>query len=366
MFQVNYNGFYDESELDYNARMSSDMFEIGMAGHEDYTYHANKTMERFNGYINKLMRELPDVSDDLKNRASVVMEQTRDNLDQVLNNQSATMASMSGGPVGMMMRSIMNQSTATSQRVMSQGRIARIQEIAQNDKLYYDVVNDRYSLIGQAQGRLGALINSVGATNANLAQVGMQSSIDATRALVGLRLGVADHLIKRSKLNYDWYTSVLNAETNMYRSHMDYMGQTFNSLATYEAARYDTDVRAMTDVFKSTAENNRHMLATAMTGFTGIYGHNIASRDRRLTAQQQLGTHIYGLHALGQIHQNQDRAKIIAAYAGQDAPLLANALKSVDSIDWLGQVQGGGNPIVDTLGIATGTLNYINNAFGDS
>lgn len=354
MFQVNYNGFYDESELDYNARQAADMFQIGMAGHEDFTYHSNKAVERFNGYINKLMRELPDVEDDIRNNASVVLEQTRLNLDQVLQNQSATMASMSGGPVGMMMRSINNQATSMSQRTMAQGRIARINEVQQQNKLYYDVVNDRYNMIGQAQGRLGALINSVGATNANLAQAGMQSSIDATRALVGLRLGAADHLIQRSKQNYDWYTSILNAETSMYRSHMDYMGQTFNTLATYEASRYDTDVRAMTDVFRSTAETNRHMFNTALVGSTGVYQHNIASRDRLLTASMQLGAHAYHLDVLGDIHAGRDRARVAAAFAGQDPAVIKEVfdIGDIGNPFYRGRVAAQ-SPVMDSLAMAT-------------
>ena len=358
MFQVNYNGFYDEAELDYNARLAGDMFQIGMAGHEDFTFHSNKAVERFNGYINKLMRELPDVEDDIRNNASVAMEQTRLNLDQVLQNQSATMASMSGGPVGMMMRSINNQATAMSQRTMAQGRIARINEAQQINKLYHDVVSDRYNLVGQAQGRLGALINAVGATNANLAQVGMQSSIDATRALVGLRLGAADHLIRRSKLNYDWYTSVLNAETNMYRSHMDYMGQTFNTLANYEAARYDTDIRAMTDVFRSTAETNRHMFNTVLTGSTGVYQHNIASRDRLLTTGMQLGAHAYHLDVLGDINAGKDRARIAAAYAGHDPAMLQEVFDIGDFGNTFYRDRVSRNPLMTDLAMTTAIGNF--------
>lgn len=359
MFQVNYNGLYDETELEYNSRMAGDMFQIGMVGHENFTHHSSKAVERFNGYINKLMRELPDVEDDLRNQASVVMEQTRNNLDQILNNQASTMASMSGGPVGMMMRSINNQATAMNQRLMSQGRVARIQEMNQQQKLYYDVVNNRLGLVAQSQGQLGALINSVGATNASLAQVGMQSSIDATRALVGLRLGVADHTIKRSKLNYDWYTSVLNAETNMYRSHMDYMGSTFNTLATYEAARHDTDIRAMVDVYRSTAENNRHMLSTAMSGFSGVYQHNITSRDRLMTAQAQLGQHLYYLDVQGDISGDRNRAMIAAAYAGQDQSALEAVLSEFDNSFYRNRVRANDRGWMGNLADAMNSPNLV-------
>lgn len=316
MFQTNYNGFFDESEIEQNANRSKIAYEIGLAGFEDFTHHAENAIKRFNGFMDKVMRELPEVEKDLKNQVSVVKEQTRENLNQIFQNQASALASMSGGPVGIMMRNINNQASKMYHNQMNQGRIARLKEMQENNKLYHDVVSDRMDIARMSQQSLGQLINAVGAQNSQLAQAGLQSSVDATRLQVNLRLGASDYAIKRSKQQYDWWTSLLNAETSVYGAQMNYMANTFNTLSTAEAAKYDTDIRALTAVYNSQAETNRNTFQTAMGGMVGIYQSNTASRDRRDVAASNLGLGLYRINTWSATQASTNQAQIVAANHG--------------------------------------------------
>lgn len=330
MFQANYNGFYDASEIEENAHQARRAYQISLAGFEDFTYHAEQAITRFNSFADRMMRELPEVESDLKNQMSVVKEQTRLNLDQVLKNQASAMASMSGGPVGMMMRGINNQASKMYTQQMNQGRIARLQEIQQQNKLYHDVVSDRMDIVRQSHQDLSSLINSVGANNTRLAQAGLQSSVDATRLMVNLRLGASEDAIKRSKLRYDWWTSMLNAEETVYQAQMNYMSNVFNTLTTSETAKYDTDVRALTNIYNSQAETNRNMFQSAMAGMVGVYQTNVNSRDRRDVAASNfdLGMRRMAEWRKGNYFNQQSRA--IAAASGHGLSMMSHVMGSVD------------------------------------
>lgn len=342
MFQTNYNGFYNESELEYNAIQAKNMYDIGLAGFEEFTNHAETSFKRFEGFIQKILREMPEIEADLKNPTSVVMEQTRANLDQVLSNQASAMASLSGGPVGAMMRNINNRSTAMYNDQMNRGRIARIQEMQQNNKLYYDVVNDRMNLVRQAQTDLSNLQVNMSAQNSRLAQAGLQSSIDATRLMVGLRMGAIDHDIQRSKQRYDWWTSMLSSETSVYQSQMNYMTNAFNTMATSEAARYDTDIKALTSVYGSAAEANRNMFASAMAGMVGFYQTNTNSRDRRDMAALDLGLDVHRLNVWSAVNAATNQANIAASSMGLPTSVYNQAASDTD--DYFHRVMNEANP----------------------
>lgn len=330
MFHVNYNSFYNESELEAQAIHAKSMYDIGLAGFDEFTNHAERSVKRFEGFINSIMREMPEIEADLKEPVSVVMEQTRNNLDQVLSNQASAMASMTGGPVGMMMRNINNRSTQMYNDQMNKGRVARLQEIQQNNKLYYDVVNDRLDMVRKAQDGLSTLQINMGAQNANLAQTGLQSSIDATRLMVGLRMGAINHDIQVSKQRYDWWANMLRAESNMYSEQMRFMGNAFSTIATSEAARYDTDVRALTSIYNSTAEANRHMFGSAMTGMVGFYQANTNSRDRRDIAGLELGLDVHRLNVWSAVNAANNQANIAAANVGQPTSIINAQTAMVD------------------------------------
>ena len=332
MYNANYNGFYDEFELEQNARMAHDLYGLSLAGFEMFNHRAEESMRRFQGFTNKLVRELPHIKKDLKDQMSLVNETTRQNLDQVLQNQSATLASMSGGPLGMSMRNIMNRSTKMYNDQMNQGRIAMIQEEQARNKTYYDVLHDRMQLIHAGESSLSQLVTSVGAQNAQLTQAGMQASIDTARNLVGLRMGAAEQDIQRSKLRYDWARSLLNAETSVYGSQLSYMANSFNTLATHEAAKYDTDIKALTQVYNSSAEQNRSMFNAAMTGMVGLYQTMVNSRDKQRMAAQMVGLNLRSMDVWSDANAATNRANIIAGSMGQPLNIMQYILDNVDNI----------------------------------
>ena len=327
MFSANLSGLYSEYELEQNAVKAQLMYGIGLAGYENFTFEAQRSTRRLESYFKKLLREIPEIEKDLRPTVSAAMEHTKANLDTMLQNQAAAMASLSGGPVGLMMQQINNKSTEMYNDQMNKGRMARIDEIQRQNQTYYNVLHGRLGLANQAHGQLTQLLVAQGAQDTQMAQVGMQSSIDVARLLTQLRLGASEQEINRSKLRYDWAANLLNAETSLYGHQMNYMANTFGAMATFEASRYNTDINAQASIFRATSEANRSMFQSAMSGLVGIYQPNVASSDTRYQAGLSVGLGLKRLETSKQINAAVAMADIIAGSVGKPESIISAAIQ---------------------------------------
>lgn len=330
MIWYNNRHLFSEAEMLESSRHSRDMYEIGMTGFEQFYADSQGVKKGIENFINRIGASIPEIAADLKSQRSIVMEQTQNNIDSVLQAQASTMASMSGGPVGHMMKQITDKAGMDLNKQLNQGRLAALQEHLENKKLYYDVVGGKERLISGANNTLSQLVMNQGAQNTRLAQVGMQGSIDAGRALIGLRLGVGEQEIKKSQQRLSWYQSNLSAESSLYGAQMHFMTNAFTSMSAAEVAKYDTDVKARQFVYGATAEANAKMFNAMMMGRLGVYQTNVLSRDKHDLALQQLGFNVFRMNEQRSLSQAQALSDMYIANAGMGDNVLGQFEKSIN------------------------------------
>ena len=328
---INMNGFYSERELVDQSYRVQEAFDIGIMGFETYSRDVDRQLDVYDKWANKMANSLPAIRSDILNQKSVVQEQTRLNLDRSLKNQSSRIATMAGGPAGLMMAQMNKEANKQELNTMAQSNIDILKEDQERKKLYYDVSDQRIGRYLETTKAMDDLINKSGAANTSMAQAGMQGLINTTKNLVSLRMTASSHEIERDRMQMDWNKTVLGAEVSVYDSQLDFMASRFSSISQYEAHKYDSYIKARANVYMAQTEHGSSLLHSMMAAESGYQQKLLEANTYHDISLRNLGHAYYNTD----LNYGMDRARLetaqYGAMAGYDETTRNSILQQINT-----------------------------------